>query len=107
MKWFAVLAVVLALGVAEAAEIAAPEDTAVLYERRCGLCHGPKGWATEMLGKKLGETQAQLADRSNLSEAYIRLVVRQGVTGMPTMRQAELSEGDLVAIIRYLTGDNE
>lgn len=77
-----------------------------LYDGTCAFCHGPRGFATTLLKRRVGETNSLLAERTNLTAAYVKLAVRHGVMGMPWYRRAELSDDDLAAITDYLTRSN-
>ena len=77
-----------------------------LFEGTCAYCHGPQGHATVLLRRRLGDKDALLAERNNLTAPYVRVAVRRGVMSMPTYRRAELSDADLAAITDYLTRSN-
>ena len=77
-----------------------------LFDGTCGYCHGPRGHATVLLRRRVGEPNALIAERSNLTPAYIKLAVRHGVMSMPWYRRSELSDDDLAAITDYLTRSN-
>jgi mono/diheme cytochrome c family protein len=81
------------------AEAENPED---LYGLHCGACHGEKGEGTIMLERRLGEEKAVLADRKNLSDSYIRAVVRKGIGTMRGIGKEELSDEKLALISDYL-----
>jgi mono/diheme cytochrome c family protein len=73
-----------------------------LFEGTCVYCHGPSGHATGLLRRRLGDKDALLAERTNLTAPYIHIAVRRGVMSMPTYRRAELSDADLASITEYL-----
>ena len=77
-----------------------------LFDGTCVYCHGPQGHATVLLRRRLGDKDALLAERNNLTAPYVRIAVRRGVMSMPTYRRAELSDADLAAITDYLTRSN-
>ncbi|MDA9909707.1 cytochrome c [Gammaproteobacteria bacterium] len=81
------------------AEAEKPED---LYGLHCGACHDKKGEGTIMLERRLGEEKAILADRKNLSDSYIRAVVRKGIGTMQSIGNEELSDEQLALISAYL-----
>lgn len=85
---------------AQAADV--PEGKA-LFQYHCGLCHQQGGTGTFMLGRRLGQENALLENRTNLNAAYVRTVVRQGIASMPRFARPELPDADLLRIIRYLT----
>ena len=74
-----------------------------LFNENCSLCHGERGHATTLLGKRLGPENAVLESRTNLNADLVRHVVRHGINSMPWFRRAELSERELESIISYLT----
>lgn len=90
---------------------AASESTAssaasgkALFESRCGMCHLQGGTGTFMLRRRLGESNALLADRkAKLDAAYVKQVVRSGIVSMPRITRAEVSDAELEAIVSYLT----
>ncbi|MEO6339989.1 MAG: cytochrome c [Caulobacteraceae bacterium] len=77
-----------------------------LFDGTCGYCHGARGHATVLLRRRLGEASAVIAERNNLTPAYIKVAVRHGVMSMPWYRRSELSDDDLAAITDYLTRSN-
>lgn len=80
------------------------------YEQWCLGCHGPMPGVgmfppagTYTLEQRYqGRLPAVLAERSDLNEALIRLVVRQGIGNMPPTRKTEVTEEDLRAIVAFL-----
>jgi mono/diheme cytochrome c family protein len=74
-----------------------------LFNENCLLCHGERGHATTLLGKRLGPEKSVLDRRTNLNAELVRHVVRHGINSMPWYRRAELSDRDLESIIGYLT----
>jgi len=77
-----------------------------LFNESCSYCHGERGHATTLLGKRLGAENAMLERRKNLSMELIRHVVRHGINSMPWYRRAELSDRELESIAVYLLRDN-
>lgn len=97
---------------------AAPTGTAtngkVVYDKWCAPCHGPvgpgRGSAPGMLPgtaaltvKHKGRAPAVLTERTDLTAGFIRLVVRQGLFGMPITRKTEISDAELEDVVAYLT----
>ena len=74
-----------------------------LFNASCAYCHGERGHATTLLGKRVGAENAILERRTNLSAELIRHVVRRGINSMPVYRRAELSDRELDLIAAYLT----
>ena len=77
-----------------------------LFEHHCGACHREKGAGTIMLERRLGEQKAILEDRLNLTEPYIRAVVRKGLGTMERLGQDELTDPQLALISNYLSVKN-
>ena len=89
---------------AEEASLSAQEQQGKrLYDRTCIYCHGPGVWGTNRLAKRLDKAHALLENRTDLSAAGIRAIVRSGVGSMPPLRKTELSDTDVEAIAAYLT----
>lgn len=78
-----------------------------LFHARCGMCHLPGGTGTFMLGRRLGQVNALLAERTNLDAAYVKQVVRTGIVSMPRITRAEVTDAELQAITDYLTRKRE
>jgi mono/diheme cytochrome c family protein len=74
-----------------------------LFDRTCIYCHGPGVWGTNRLAKRLDKDHALLENRTDLSAAGIRAIVRSGVGSMPPLRKTELTDADVDAIAAYLT----
>jgi len=75
-----------------------------VFSQWCAGCHAdnPFAPATSLLKQIRGPDQAVIEQRTDLSEAYIRYLVRHGNGGMPSFRRTEVSNADLDALIRYL-----
>lgn len=106
MKGLVALGLVASLAVgaaamAQDAPAAAPTGEALFVEK-CGLCHLEGGFGTRVLSRRAPQGQALLQDRESLPAAFTTLVVRRGIGSMPQIRAAELSDGQLAAIARYL-----
>ena len=97
--------IVLAFAAAAAAgpALAAEPDGKALFTRECGICHLQGGTGTFMLGRRLGEANAMLEARRNLTAPYVKRVVRYGLNSMPRFTRAELPNSDLDAVAAYLT----
>jgi mono/diheme cytochrome c family protein len=86
---------------------AMPDSAAgkLVFERRCAECHAP-GFGhpgTQQLGWTRGADRAVLERRSDLTPAYINLVVRNGLMEMPPFRPTEISEAELQQLDAYLS----
>ena len=56
-----------------------------------------------MLAQRLGQDNALLADRENLSREYVEYVVRHGINSMPPITRADVTEEELAEITAFLT----
>ncbi|MGH8219785.1 MAG: c-type cytochrome [Steroidobacteraceae bacterium] len=77
----------------------------VAFQRACSVCHGggpAKPGTRALRAKYRGKLPALLARRTDLTAAYVKYIVRHGVSVMPPFRKTELSDGDLDAIAAYL-----
>jgi mono/diheme cytochrome c family protein len=76
-----------------------------IFDKWCGDCHhtaeGPGSLALQR--KFRGAIPAVLEKRSDLRPDYIRRVVRQGISFMPSFRKTEISDADLALLAAYLT----
>ena len=87
-----------------------------VYDYWCLPCHGPglglPGFnelpGTQQLRIKYRDTQISplLTDRSDLVPAFVKTIVRQGVSFMPQFRKTEISDADLDALAAYLARNN-
>jgi (+)-pinoresinol hydroxylase len=75
-----------------------------IFDKWCSDCHstavGPGSRALER--KYRGALPAVLQQRSDLRSEYIKLVVRRGVSFMPSFRKTEISDADLALMAAYL-----
>jgi mono/diheme cytochrome c family protein len=79
-----------------------------IFNARCVFCHGVglghPGW--QMLALKKGPAKAEILGRSDLTQAYIEQVVRDGNIEMPPFRPSEISNADLNALAEYVIHPN-
>jgi len=76
------------------------------YQNSCAVCHGPmpeRPGTRALAAKYHGALPAMLEDRRDLQPAFIRAMVRGGVSLMPPFRKTEVSDEQLDAIVAYLT----
>lgn len=77
----------------------------VEFQRACSVCHGSgpaKPGTRALRAKYRGKLPALLERRTDLTPAYVKFIVRHGVSVMPPFRKTELSDADLDAIAAYL-----
>ncbi len=77
------------------------------YRAECGYCHLTRGTGTFMLGRRLGEDNALLEQRSDLEADYVRFVVRNGIVSMPPLTRVEVTDAELDRIVEYLTESSQ
>ncbi len=95
---------------------AAIERGREIYAYWCAPCHGPgvglPGFdalpGTHQLALKYrgSDIPAVLDERTDLVPAFIKTIVRQGVSFMPQFRKTEISDEELDALAAYLTRNN-
>ena len=78
-----------------------------LFSNRCGACHLIGGMGTNLLTKqRLAAGQPPetglLANRTDLTQGYVKSVVRNGKMAMPSLSRVEVTDAELDAIARYL-----
>ena len=83
-----------------------------VFNRWCAGCHAPlderktRLAGTYALAERYkGSRPAALEQRSDLSRAYIKQIVRSGMNIMPATRKTEISDRDLDALAAYLAKD--
>ncbi len=74
-----------------------------LFRARCGYCHLAGGTGTIMLGRRLGNDRALLAQRTDLTAEYVKKITRVGINGMPPHTRIEVPDSELDLIAAYLT----
>jgi mono/diheme cytochrome c family protein len=105
------LVMAVALGVVfaphrAAAQTPGPEGGKQVYDKWCTPCHGAgegKPGTISAAALYKGSKPAVLAERTDLTGAGIKTVVRSGMYIMPRFRKTEVSDAELDAIIAFLT----
>lgn len=87
--------------------LARGKDGAAVFSNRCGACHLAGGMGTNMLTKlrvMAGEPPETglLANRADLTQTFVKVVVRAGVRAMPRLTRVEVTDAELDAIARFL-----
>ena len=80
-----------------------------IYAYWCNACHGPeviKPGTGALQAKYQGAVPAALSERRDMAPAFVKIMVRQGISMMPFFRPTEISEPDLEALSIYLTRNN-
>ena len=78
-----------------------------VFDRWCASCHADSVRApgTVALAAKYGKDMpAALELRDNLTPEVVQMFVRNGVSIMPRFRKTEISDAELAALGRYLSG---
>lgn len=73
-----------------------------LFVEKCGMCHRQMGMGTVLLARRMDPKKAMLEQRSDLTPALIRAVVRSGMGNMPRITRGEVSDKQLETITSYL-----
>ena len=83
-----------------------PVRTAVgdIYGKWCSDCHSTAGGpgSVALQRKYQGAVPAILEQRTDLNPDYVRLVVRKGMSFMPSFRKTEISDAELTLLADYL-----
>lgn len=87
--------------------LAGGKDGAALFSNLCGACHLEGGMGTNLLTKQrviLGEAPESglLENRKDLTQSYVKVIVRRGRMAMPSLTRVEVTDAELDAIAVYL-----
>ena len=96
------------------AQTASQAKGKAVFNKWCAPCHGAEapsrgGLAGALPGtaalavKYQGKLPAVLEQRTDLTPALIKTVVRKGLYGMPITRKTEVSDAELEDLVVYLT----
>lgn len=106
---------VVGLGNSVFAQTASQTNGKAVFDKWCTPCHGAVAPKNVMFGsgalagtsalavKYKGKLPAVLEQRTDLTSAMIKTVVRGGLYGMPITRKTEVSDAELEDIVAYLT----
>jgi mono/diheme cytochrome c family protein len=87
-----------------AAHAANSPDGKALFSGRCGMCHQTNGMGVGLLARRPGDTsKGLLENRTDLSAAVVKVVVRNGIVNMPRISRGEVSDPELISIADYLS----
>jgi len=79
-------------------------DGKSLYTERCGMCHQTNGMGVGILSRRPADaSKGLLEERTDLSGAVVRVVVRSGIGNMPRISRGEVSDPELAEIASYLS----
>ena len=75
-----------------------------IFDKWCSDCHHTAGGSGSMALQRTyqGRLPAVLEQRTDLLPAYIQVVVRHGMSFMPSFRKTEISDADLALVAAYL-----
>lgn len=84
---------------------AADEAGREVYGKWCAGCHADSPFApgTVALAASRGPEKSVITERADLTGPFVRVMVRKGFAGMPSFRRTEIGEGELDALVRFLT----
>lgn len=87
--------------------LAGGKDGVALFSNLCGACHLAGGMGTNLLTKQrviLGEPPERglLENRKDLTQNYVKIIVRRGRMAMPSLTRVEVTDAELDAIAAYL-----
>ncbi len=97
------------------AQPASESNGKIVFDKWCTPCHGAIAPKNVMFGngalagtsalavKYKGKLPAVLEQRTDLTSALIKTVVRHGLYGMPITRKTEVSDPELEDVVAYLT----
>lgn len=78
-----------------------------LFQYWCEDCHaaGERPGTVALQRRYGGSVPAALEERTDLNDALVSFVVRNGKSFMPFFRETEISDEELVALDRYLSSN--
>ena len=87
--------------------LTAGRDGEALFSNRCAACHLEGGMGTNLVRKQQmmagsGPEAGLIANRDDLTIAYVKTVVRQGKNAMPAQTRVDLTDAELDAVANYL-----
>ncbi|WP_353226800.1 cytochrome c [Novosphingobium sp.] len=87
--------------------LAPGRDGQALFENHCGYCHLTYGMGTNLLVKQrlavgASPATALLANRDDLTAAYVHAVVRMGKGAMPPQTRVDVTDAELDSVAAYL-----
>jgi (+)-pinoresinol hydroxylase len=115
MRQMLLLILVLGLGNFLVAQTPSETNGKAVFDKWCAPCHGAVAPKNVMFGtgalagtsalavKYKGKLPAVLEQRTDLTPAMIKSVVRHGLFGMPITCKTEVSDGELEDVVAYLT----
>jgi mono/diheme cytochrome c family protein len=75
-----------------------------LFQQRCAMCHQTIGMGVAILSRRPGDaSKGVLEQRADLSAAFVKAAVRNGIANMPRIARGEVSDPELAAIATYLS----
>ena len=104
----------LLIGTSAWAQAPSEQNGKAVFNKWCQPCHGaeapnggPFGGAlpgtSALTVKYQGKLPPVLEQRTDLTPALIKTVVRKGLYGMPITRKTEISDAELDDVVAYLT----
>jgi mono/diheme cytochrome c family protein len=115
MRHILLLFLIVGFGNSVLAQSASEKNGKAVFDKWCTPCHGAVAPKNVMFGsgalagtsalavKYKGKLPAVLEERTDLTSAQIKTVVRHGLYGMPITRKTEISDAELEDVVAYLT----
>jgi (+)-pinoresinol hydroxylase len=115
MRQTVLLLLVVGFGNSLPAQTPSETNGKAVFDKWCTPCHGAVAPKNVMFGtgalagtsalavKYKGKVPAVLEQRTDLTPALIKTVVRHGLYGMPVTRKTEISDAELEDVVAYLT----
>jgi mono/diheme cytochrome c family protein len=93
--------------VSDADRLHPTSDGGALFSNHCGACHLAAGMGTNLLTARqvaAGNKQpvGLLAERTDLTADYVKLVVRNGKGAMPRQTKVDITDAELDKVAAYL-----
>lgn len=87
--------------------LAAGRDGKAVFEHQCGACHLAGGMGTNLLVKQrlvagAPPESALLANRTDLTPDYVKMVVRMGKNAMPPQTRVDITDAELESVAQWL-----
>jgi mono/diheme cytochrome c family protein len=94
--------VALASANAQTSAAAPVRSAPELFAAKCAACHAKGGWGTRSLTRRMPAEYAELLNRDAIPAAYVKHVVRRGISSMPQFTKTDLSDEELDRLAAWL-----
>jgi len=96
----------IGLLIAAAAVTLPSHEPAAVFGRICASCHGPTGWGTRALARRMPREQALLTNRRDLTPEVLHAVLRHGIGSMPSFTPTDISDAEIDALAAWLASSH-